>query len=81
MNFVRALHVGMFLDKGRVCMFVIDGEDQHDQMVKINTISSVVIMERSAVQDQTEENSQSMTKVLFRSFADPGNPKEIGLNS
>jgi hypothetical protein len=22
--------VGLFLDRGRVCMFVIDGEDQHD---------------------------------------------------
>jgi hypothetical protein len=41
--------VGMFLDRGRVCVFVIDGEDQHDQMAKISTISSVAIMERSAV--------------------------------
>jgi hypothetical protein len=23
--------VGMFSDRGRVCMFFIDGEDQHDQ--------------------------------------------------
>jgi hypothetical protein len=23
--------VGMFSDRGRVCMFVIDGKDQHDQ--------------------------------------------------
>jgi hypothetical protein len=23
--------VGMFLDRGRVCVFFIDGEDQHDQ--------------------------------------------------
>ena len=23
--------VGMFLDRGRVCVFVIDGEDKHDQ--------------------------------------------------
>jgi hypothetical protein len=23
--------VGMFSDRGRVCVFVIDGEDQHDQ--------------------------------------------------
>jgi hypothetical protein len=36
-------------DRGRVCVFVIDGEDQHDQMVKINMISSVAIMERSTV--------------------------------
>jgi hypothetical protein len=41
--------VGMFLDRGRVCVFVIDGEDQHDHMAKINMISSIVIMARSAV--------------------------------
>jgi hypothetical protein len=41
--------VGMFLDIGRVCVFAIDGEDQHDQMAKINTISSIEIMEISTV--------------------------------
>jgi hypothetical protein len=41
--------VGMFLDRGRVCVFVIDGEDQHDQMAKISTISSIAIMARSTV--------------------------------
>jgi hypothetical protein len=30
-------------------MFVIDGEDQHDQMAKISTISSIAIMARSTV--------------------------------
>jgi hypothetical protein len=36
--------VGIFLDRGILCMFVIDGEDQYDQMAKINTINSVAIM-------------------------------------
>jgi hypothetical protein len=41
--------IGMFLDRRRVCVFVIDGEDQHDQMAKIRMISSVAIMARSTV--------------------------------
>jgi hypothetical protein len=41
--------VGMFLDRGRLCVFFIDGEDQHDQMAKVSTISSIAIMERSTV--------------------------------
>jgi hypothetical protein len=41
--------VGMFLDRGRLCVFFIDGEDHHDQMVKVNTINSIVIMVRSTV--------------------------------
>ena len=41
--------VGMFLDRGRVCVFVIDGEYQHDQMEKISVISSIKIMARSTV--------------------------------
>jgi hypothetical protein len=40
--------VGMFLDKGRVCVFFIDGTCL-PLMVKISMISSIVIMERSTV--------------------------------
>jgi hypothetical protein len=34
----RGRLLACFLNRGRVCVFVIDGEDQHDQMAKINMI-------------------------------------------
>jgi hypothetical protein len=41
-------YVGMFLDRGRVSVFVIDGVCL-SLMVKINMISSIEIMERSTM--------------------------------
>jgi hypothetical protein len=41
--------VGMFLDRGRVCVFFIDGKYKHDHMAKINMINSIAIMARSTV--------------------------------
>jgi hypothetical protein len=51
--------VGMFLDRGRVCMFVIDGKDHHDQQS-----NDGMAMERST------EKRNSGHWISFRIFDD-----------